>query len=88
MIRNKKLRKLIGKDNPLKIQSAKVSIAAIFFDHIHFAYENKHKEIINHIMNCKKCNRVIEDTSEEFMFLLITSKNICHKHYHKMRDSK
>lgn len=88
MIRNKKLRKFFDQDKILEIQSAKASVAAAFFDFIHQAYKNKHKEIIDHVMNCEKCSRVIEDASEEFMVLLITTKNICHKHYHKMTDSK
>lgn len=88
MIRNRKLRKLFDPKKTLEIQKAKASNATIFFDAIHYAYKNKHKEIIDHVMNCQKCSRVIEDASEEFMLLLITTKNICHKHYHKITDSK
>lgn len=88
MIRNKKLRKLLDQEKPLEIQKAKANTAATFFDAIHYAYKNKHKEIIKHVMNCKKCSRVIEDASEEFMFLIITTKSKCHEHYHKIIDSK
>lgn len=69
-----------------KLSIAKQNWAGNFYHFIRLMYEKKGDKIINHIINCKKCNTLLDDNIKLVMLIFAKTGRQTHKHYHDEID--